>query len=332
MAQKHLEPRRFVPWIAMLLVLLATSACSGELALDGGLSIRDDYTLSSDEYADSDQVVIANSVDLQPGSQVSGVVTYIGGTVDIAGEIDGDVTVVAEEFRLLEGARINGDLTFCAGAFQRDSSALVSGEVREQCAQNDTTVESVIEAGVDGWRSSPFVRGATTIGSALLFGALAALATLIMPAPLTRISRSMQRAPLAAGAVGFLAILASIGLTLIYVLSLVLILPLAMLPVVLIGWGVLVLLSVLGWIGLAEPFGRFVLARLGVGEFPRMVEAALGGMALTLFIRLWSVFWFTSWVGWVLSVILGSLALGAVLLTRIGRFMYPVPGSTSRAG
>lgn len=328
MAQQRSGLRKFAPWVVMLLLLLATSACSGGIALEGGIIVRDNYTLKNGEYLSEDQVIIANSIVLAPGSQAQGVITFIGHKVTLSSAIDGDVTVVAERLHLRDGASINGDLTLCASELIQDSGAVVSGTLREECSESDATIGSVVGDAVDAWQDSPLVRGITTLGVALLFGAMAALLTLVVPAPLARVSRSVRRAPLATGIIGLLAFLAFAGLTLIYVLSLVLILPLAMLPLVILGWLILVVLSAFGWIALAEPFGRFVLSLFGIEELPRFLEAALGGFGLAFFIRVWSLFWFTGWIGWLLVGILGSMAFGAVILTRLGRYHYPV-GRTS---
>jgi hypothetical protein len=65
--------------------------------------------------------------------------------------------------------------------------------------------------------------------------------------------------------------------------------------------------------------------RLGMDHQPRMVSAAVGGITLALLIRVWSVFWFTAWIGILATIILGSVGLGAVLLTHVGTRPYPRP-------
>jgi hypothetical protein len=56
-----------------------------------------------------------------------------------------------------------------------------------------------------------------------------------------------------------------------------------------------------------------------------MVSAAIGGVTLALLLRIWSIFWFTAWMGLLATIILGSIGLGAVLLTHIGTRPYPQP-------
>ena len=81
----------------------------------------------------------------------------------------------------------------------------------------------------------------------------------------------------------------------------------------------------MGWTALAAPFGVWVFRLLRMDHQPRMVAAAVGGIVLALLLRVWSVFWFTFWIGLVASIILGSIGLGAVILTRVGTRPYPRP-------
>ena len=92
-----------------------------------------------------------------------------------------------------------------------------------------------------------------------------------------------------------------------------------------LGWFVISLLSLLGWVALAEPFGNRLFALFGIDPQPAIVTAAAGGIALTLLVRVWGLFWFTAWIGLLLTVVLGSIGLGAVVLTRLGTKPFPRP-------
>ncbi len=115
----------------------------------------------------------------------------------------------------------------------------------------------------------------------------------------------------------------AVGLTIIYSMSLLLVLPVVLLPFVIVGWLIVGFLSLLGWVALAQPFGVWVVSRFGMDRQPRMVSAAIGGITLALLLRIWSIFWFTAWIGLLATIILGSVGLGAVILTHIGTRPYP---------
>jgi hypothetical protein len=174
------------------------------------------------------------------------------------------------------------------------------------------------------------VRLSSTIAGSLLFGALAALGTVLFPLPLTRMSESVLRSPFAAGGVGCVTLLVAIGLTFVYSLSLLLVLPVILLPFVVVGWLAVGFLSLLGWAALAQPFGVWVIRRIGIDQQPRMVSAAVGGIALALLLRIWSVFVFTAWIGVLATLTMGSIGLGAVLLTHVGTRPYPRPTAEGR--
>jgi hypothetical protein len=112
----------------------------------------------------------------------------------------------------------------------------------------------------------------------------------------------------------------------LYAISLILILPVILLPFVVLAWVVIGLLSLLGWVALAEPFGRTLFRWLHMEPQPPMIAAAMGGITLTALVRVWSIFPFTEWIGLLATVVLGSAGLGAVVLTRAGTRTYPRSG------
>lgn len=331
MDHKRLHIRRIARLLLFLTLLLVASGCTGDIGLGSALEIQDSYELTSGEQISGDRLIIANRVTLATGSSLDGTVTVIGDDVRMAGRILGDATVISESLQVSETAAISGDLRYCSSDAEIPTG-VVRGSLVQDCDKGDVTLGSVVESGFDGWRDSLLVRGVTSLGSALLFGGFAALLTLVFPAPMSRISRSIRRSPLAVGLVGGMTILTAIGLTIIYVLSLVLLLPLALLPLVLLAWVALGVITLLGWAAIAEQFGRLVMVRLGFDQLPRMVDAAAGGIILGIILRIWSLFWFTGWIGWILSFVIGSVALGGVVLTRLGRKLYPSPPMLEAGG
>jgi hypothetical protein len=326
--ETHAKPqkRRWLIPLGVLGSLLLTSlACVGGTREVDGFGLRRTYDLKEGEQRSGDQVILATTIKLRPESTIDGDATLIGQKVELGAEVAGDVVVVADRLTVKETAVIRGDLVMCVDNLTRENGARIDGEVKKECTESrHTSVSNLFESGFEDWQENFFVRLTSLIGGALFFGALAALSTVIVPRPLIRMSRSIRQAPVVTGGVGCLTVLVAIGLTLAYVVSLLLILPLILLPFVLLGWVLLGLLSVLGWVALAEPFGRFLFRMLHMDEQPRMVTAAIGGIALTVLVRMWSLFWFTTWIGALMMVMLGSVGLGAVVLTRLGTRSYPL--------
>lgn len=318
-----LTRRLALPALLVLLALVVTGCQSASDSFDG-FQIASSYTLQSGEQRAGDQVILAETIALETGSVVEGDLTLLGGKVTLNGEVRGEAVAVADRLTIGEGAHITGDLTICAKNLERSDAARIDGQVREECNQSGrTSVSNVINSGWESWRSSALFRTGAVITGSLFFGALSALLTAILPRPLVRMSESIYRAPVVAGGVGLLTILAAIGLTVVYGVSLLLILPLVLLPVVILAWLAIGGLSVLGWVALAGPCGVALLRRVGLPGQPRMVAAAVGGVALSLLLRVWSLFWFTAWIGLLATALLGAMGLGAVLLTRVGTRPYP---------
>lgn len=322
---------RWVPLGVLGMLVLTSLACISGSHEVQGFNLGRDYELQSGDQLTGDQVIMAYTIRFQADSAVDGDVTLTANTVDFDGSVTGDLVVVADRFTLGNQAAIMGDLAICVKTLERSPGARVDGEVREECdSSSRVSVSNVIRSGWDSWRSGWFYRASSAVMGSFLFGALAALGTVFFPRPLVRMSETMRRAPFSTGGFGCLTMLVAIGLTGVYVISLLLVLPLVLLPFVALAWLVIGLLSLLGWMALAEPFGILVVRVLHIGRQPRMISAAIGGITLGILLRIWSVFWFTAWIGILATIVLGSIGLGAVLLTHVGTQPYPrsKPGHT----
>jgi hypothetical protein len=315
-----------MPLGTVMMMLLASLACLAETNDLNGFNLRRNYQLESGELLSGEQVVMAYQIDLKEGSGVDGDLTLTGNKVSLAGTVNGDVVVVADQLRIGDSAHVSGDLVICVKDLNRREGAQVDGEIREECNDSSrVSVANLIESGWDAWRSGWLYRLSSSVIGSLMFGALAALCTVLFPSPLVRMSETIQRAPFATGTIGCLTILMAIGLTAVYGISLLLILPIVLLPFVVVAWLIVGMFSVLGWVALAEPFGIYLFRLLGASRQPRMINAAIGAIVLALLLRVWSIFWFTAWIGLLATTVLGSIGLGAVLLTRIGTKPYSRP-------
>lgn len=324
--------RWLIPFTLFAAVVLIIFSRIGEARGVDGFRLRKDFDLKNGEQIEGDQVIVAASVSLHEGSAVEGKVTLIGNEVSVDGSIAGNAVIVANNLRLGSTASIAGDLVVCADELARSNSARISGELKEECRESRrVSVSNIFESAYDSWRNSFLVRLSSMIAGALVFGAFAALGTVLIPGPLFRMSRTVWQAPLTTGGLGCLTMVVAFGLTALYLFSLLLLLPLVLLPFILVGWLALLLASLLGWMAMAEPVGGFLLRVLHIDEQPRMITAAVGGVALTLLVRIWALFWFTTWIGLIVTIILGSMGLGAVILTRIGTQPFP-HGATRLAG
>lgn len=311
-----------------LLVILAALlvSCSFESDQLGGFRFDDDFRLRTGERLDGDRVWVGSRLTYDPGSHVNGDVTLIADEVTFGGSVTGDLTVIAGDFTFDSTARVTGDLTYCVDRSRIQPGAQVDGALKAECAEDRrTTLDHLLGTGPDRWQPSFLARLFGTLGRVLFLGGVAALGMVLFPAGLRRMSSSMRTAPLASAGIGCLALVAAVGISAVYALSLILVVPLLVLPVFLLAWLALGLALLAGWAAFAHPVGRWLLRRAGVGEQPAMVQAAIGGLALGLAVMIWDLFWFTGWLGTLAAMIVSAIGLGAVILTRLGTRPYPTP-------
>ncbi len=312
-------PHQRKGWLLLVGLALLLTACSTASSNTDDLVASRTYRLPSGEHVKGDLVVVAEKASLETQSVVQGDAAITARTVTLNGQIDGDVVIAAERLVLGPEALVRGDLVACARNVERAEGARVEGDLLEECNSSPNLgVGQLLTHAWLSWQASWLLRAGSVFFGALFFGALAALGAVLIPRPLACMAEAIQARPWHAATVGLLTLAIAAGLTVIYGLSLKLIVPVVFLPVVLLGWLVLGMLSLLGWIALAAPVGRWVLRRLRHGTHPQMIAAAVGGITLALGLRVWSIF---EPVGWPVGLIVlgaGSLGLGAVLLTRAG--------------
>ncbi len=315
-----------VPLVVPVFLGLAILACAAPSGGGDGFGVRNNYHLQRGDSYSGDQVIVANRIHLESGSSVDGDVTLVGRQADVDAAVQGDLVVVANRLNVGKDAVIGGDLTICVHDFTRSDAAQISGEIKRECSDSrQVSVQNIFQSGVNDWRNNFLLRLSSTFVGALFLGAVAALSTIFFPRALSRMSLAMRQSPVTTGGMGCLTVLVAIGLTGAYALSLLLILPLILMPFVLLGWVLIGLASLLGWVALAEPFGRAVLRAVHMYNQPPMIAAVVGGVTLSLVIRIWSLFWFTGWITAIATILLSAFGLGAAVLTRLGTRPYPHP-------
>lgn len=331
------EGRRVLRWLAplgvLVLALMSTLACRLGIGDVDDFSLSRTFRLEQGDQRAGDQVVFAYDIDFQDRSAVDGDLTLTGNHVTLDAAVQGDVVVVANRLTIGRTAFVSGDVVACVKTLDKHAIARIEGELRHKCVDdNSVSLADAVESGWNSWRNSAFFRISTVIIGAMIFGALAALGTLLFPRMLRRMSQAVQQVPVLAGGVGLVTVLLAVGLTVLYAVMLKLVVPLVLLPLVLLLWMLVLLLSLLGWLALAEPFGVLLLRLLRVDNPPHMITAVVGGVALALLLRVWSIFLFTPWFVVLGGIIFSAIGLGPVLLTRAGTKPYARPRFFHRAG
>jgi len=320
MQQRRDQMRRAL-WLVGILVLLLAIPASTAFAQGGSgdkFIIGQDYALAAGERLDGSLAMIGGNVTLEENSLVNGDVAVLGGTLEIAGTVHGSIAVFGGSVSLTDKAVVEGDLTTFGGSVQRAPGAEISGEVLQgprlpevprlpEIPGIPITPETPrVMVPHDGPVNllSRIVRWQlSAVGWGLLLALLGVVSVLVAPKALGQIAST------AASEVGL-----SLGVGL---LTLIVGLLAGGLLLIACGLGLLIWLAVwvgfiVGWIGIGLWVGRRLLNAFEVRRVSALWEVAVGVFLITLLGRMpWCI-------GFLFTVSVGAIGLGAVVLTRFG--------------
>jgi hypothetical protein len=314
----------------------------------------DDYVLRSGTLERGAIVVLAGAVTIEQEAVLDGDLTAVAGNVDVSGRINGNLVVLGGNVTINDSAVIEGDCALLGGQVRIDESAQIEGEVvtgpegRWQpfgdLQRWDFEPGFVIPDGPQT-PEAPSVPGVPTVprvvyhrasfaervGQAFLtavgIGVAALLIALFWPRHSDRIRSTIVREPVTSGLVGFVTWLAAALVTpVLLVLSTVLILVFCIgflgWTVIGVAWLLLLVASLFGWAAIGSIAGRWIAARLSLQGITPAMEAGLGAFSVALALGVVRAVWLVGLAAWLAFVLISSVALGAVVLTRFGRRDY----------
>lgn len=324
--------RSLVFLLAALMLLLVAQPV---LAQGSGHTVfGQEYTLPAGERLDGDLVVLGGVARLEAESVVEGNVTVMGGETVIEGVVRGDVVAVGGTLELGSGAVIDGDLV-AFGNIRRHPSSSVRGDIvtGPDAARRFGGLAGMLDeratpqprSAPDGRRAQEWswlgslARQVLALATAL---AVAALAVMVLPGHLERITAAMTTAWLQSLGVGALTGAAAL------VLAPVLAITCIGLPAAFVLITALALSVLLGWTGA----GQLVGARLARAANLR-ISAPLGETLLGVGVI--SLIAMAPCLGLLAALPVAAWGLGAVVLTRFGTRTYvpaPLPPASGTRG
>lgn len=301
-------------WIVILSLAWPGSALARSLAEDR-VVFGGSYTLKSGETLNGDLAVFGGNATLEAGSTVTGDVVLIGGNLDASGTIAGDVVGLGGLVSLGETAVVEGNVTLVGAHLTRAPGAIVRGEVFSGVSGPFTfSLPGSVEIPRLEVRLSPVFQAASFLLRAFLWTALAVLLVLFLPEATQRVAQTALRQPLAAGGVGLLTLMVIPPALLLLTLTILLIpLSLALAMVAVVAWA-------FGLVAVGYEVGRR-LAQLLKQDWAPAVCAGAGTFLLIVVLN--GLKAAIPCVGWTFPALVGSLGLGAVVLTRFGSQVYP---------
>ena len=281
----------------------------------GKVILGGSYTLETGEVLSDDLVILGGMAELKEGSVVEGDVILLGGELSVAGIIEGDLTAAGGIVSLQATAIVEGDFSSMGAQVERDQDADIQGEI-----YTDQDIPFSIVPGT--WRSTmvmptgihPLFDLGWFVLRAILWGLLAMLVVMFVPAQTGRVTRAATSQPLVAGGLGI-----ATGLIL-PILLVVLAFTICLIPVSLLGFLLLGVAWVYGMIALGLELGmRF--GRIFSKEWQPALAACVGTLLLVIILNGLSAV--LPCLGWIPKILVGALGLGGVLLTRFGTQDYP---------
>lgn len=255
------------------------------------------------------------TVIVGPGEVLCSELTAFGGTVEIQGEVrgniiafnseviidggvTGNITLIGGSVSMHKGSHIHGDINLYGAQGQRDGGAQVDGIVRDH-ARNPWSLADTRAFSFPFW----FIVILAPLG--LLFTWLLPEHVMFVRATVTS---KMWRSLL-------LGVLTSIlaPVVLLVLVALIISIPLALVVLLglLAGWA-------LGIVAIGAIIGDHIIRALAPQHNTRYLQVIVGLIALALLGSL-------PIIGWLISIGAGLLGLGAVFLSRFGTRLYSQP-------
>lgn len=311
----------------LLISLFSITGCtivpneSGDQVVFGG-----SYNLEKNQNLVGNLLIVGGSGSLDEGSNVTGDIVMLGGSLVVDGSVRGSISAAGGSVRLADHAVVNGDINLGGAAYSKSDSARVIGQVNQNTFNGfripnyQTYPQPVVRVNYQ-----PITTILWALLQAFALAVLAVLLALFIPRPIERVAQTITSAPILSAGLGILTVIVAPALLILLALTILGI------PLTLIGFLVLGLATLLGWVALGLEFGRR-MAALFKSEWALPLATGLGTLILTLAARL---IWEIPCVGWIIPVFATFAGLGGVFLSRFGTQVYasgsvlPAASSTS---
>lgn len=243
-----------------------------------------------------DVAAYGGNVQVSPAGIVDGDISSYGGRVEVAGLVQGDVTSYGGGVTLDDTAQINGDVQSYGGAITRAPGARVQGHVE----RNHPTNFSLTNLPFFGPFGFPI-----PVVSIIVWMLLAAILAHWFPQRTLRVGEVMfGRLPrsMAVGALSWV-----LGLILAVILALTIIgIPVTLAILLVLAAGGIIGNVAVGWL-----IGRSILQRIARRDYAPVMEAVVGVALLAIIESI-------PFLGFLSSVFIAVLGVGATLLSRFG--------------
>lgn len=284
------------------------------------------FILKSGETLKGNLIVFDGNVVVEEDAVVTGQLVIFGGDVTLSGIVNRDVVVFGGELELTGTAVVKGDLVRSGGSVRGEEGYEVQGsEIQGFAAPPLPSLPAPARPFVADPVWSParqlfsFIwNSLMALTTAFAAGLLALVVVLLLPEQTRRVSAAMITAPVLAGGLGLLTLIAVPFLALVLALvTLLCFSPFSLLALLVYGIAVL-----FGWIAVGALLGERLAASARWQNVGPAFTAALGTFLLTLLTGGLGVLPGGEFFSALMSLLVAAVGLGAVTLTRFGAQPY----------
>ncbi len=299
-----------------------TTIQSGE-TIDGLVIFGCNATVKSGATVNGGTVVFGGDLTVENGAHMIGDVAVFGGAVDLAGDVSGDVAIAGGGVHLASTAVVNGSVRVVGGGVSQSEGATIRGGISRE---NNIR----INPGFGRVFVTPFINQFNgfelaglgllrSIITAIALAALGALVVVFIPQPTQRVMATAQNQLAPSFGVGCLTLI------LLPILLVALAITIIGIPVTVILAIVAAAAWVFGWIAIGYLAGERILEALKVREIAPVLAVIVGVFIL-------AIIGAVPCLGGLIALLLGTLGVGAVVLTRFGTRPYPYTPAMVPAG
>lgn len=300
----------------------------GEQTIGGG-----SFVLRANETIRGDLTIFGGSAVIEAGGRVEGDVNVFGGNADIAGSISGDINVLGGSIKLRKTSVVEGGTHALGGSVDREEGASVERSTTVVDPKIDlpngdgVSIGKIISEGVAAetaraqrnnsepdWPNIFFVsNGLNLIANLVLFTLISMLVVSLLPQKTALMQNTAREQWLVSGGIGVLSFIAVPILIVLFAITICLI-PLAL--ILSLAWiaGLLIGVAVI-----ARIVGERLMIGFGKQGWTPVKMAAAGAIAIALVSGV-------PVLGWLIAILISSIGLGALILTRFGTRVYPYVG------
>lgn len=275
---------------------------------------------------DGDLTVTGDSVTLLPGAVVNGDALLLVDSAELDGSINGDITFSGDQLVLAPDVVLNGSVAVCRGEITNQAASVVVDT--QPCAGMDFTAlvdtlraNIMLESGsvpVTGQSRFIFALGGTLLAAFGLAG-VATLGVALFPRQLGAMSTALRQ-PRSQFITGLLTVLLllGIGASVIFLMAHVPALSIVLVPLAFILTLAFGVLALAGTIPITISLGGWLLGRVSSAQWPPLVTATVGSLALALLVCLPVFVPYGALVTLAATALISTVAVGAALSTRLG--------------